>query len=69
MLRVKQGFIKFHFLVFDMTQPGIEPRSAGPLANSLPKSNGPSDWTAQYWINKISESVEGGTKQKELWKF
>ena len=35
MLSVKQGGIKYHFLVFGMTQPGIEPRSPGPLANTL----------------------------------
>ena len=31
MLSVKQGGIKYHFL----TRPGIEPRSPGPLANTL----------------------------------
>ena len=36
MLSVKQGGIKFHFFkVFGMTRPGIEPRSPGPLANTL----------------------------------
>ena len=35
LLRDKQGGIKF-FKVFGMTQPGIEPRSPGPLANTLP---------------------------------
>ena len=35
MLSVKQGGIKFHFKVFGMTRPGIEPRSPGPLANTL----------------------------------
>ena len=33
-LSVKQGGIKYHFLVFSMTRPGIEPRSAVPLANT-----------------------------------
>ena len=33
MLRVKQGAIIF--CVFGMTQPGTEPRSPGPLANTL----------------------------------
>ena len=32
---VKQGSIKYHFSVFGMTRPGIEPRSPGPLANTL----------------------------------
>ena len=33
LLSVKQGGIKYHFLkIFGMTQPGIEPRSPGPLA-------------------------------------
>ena len=39
MLSAKQGGIKYHFFfkkVFGMTQPGIEPRSPGPLANTLP---------------------------------
>ena len=31
MLSVKQGSIKYHFWVFDMTRPGIKPRSSGPL--------------------------------------
>ena len=36
-LSVKQGGIKYHFFkVFGMTQPGIKPRSPGPLANTLP---------------------------------
>ena len=35
MLSVKQGGIKYHFLSFGMTRPGIEPRSPGPLANTL----------------------------------
>ena len=36
LLIVKQGGIKYHFYVFGMTWPGIEPRSSGPLANTLP---------------------------------
>ena len=35
MLSVKQGGIKYHFWVFDMTLTEIEPRSPGPLANTL----------------------------------
>ena len=35
MLGVKQGVIKYHFCVFCMTRPRIEPRSSGPLANAL----------------------------------
>ena len=35
MLSVKPGGIKYHFWVFGMTQPGIEPRSPRPLANTL----------------------------------
>ena len=35
MLSVKQGGIKYNFRVFGMTRPGIEPRSHGPLANTL----------------------------------
>ena len=36
MLSVKQGGVKYHFWVFDMVRPGIEPRFSGPLANTLP---------------------------------
>ena len=32
MLSVKQGGIKYHFCVFGMTWPGIEPRSPEPLS-------------------------------------
>ena len=35
MLNVKQGGIKYQFWVFGMTRLGIEPRSRGPLANTL----------------------------------
>ena len=35
MLSVNQGGIKYHFWVFGMTQPGIEPGTPGPLANTL----------------------------------
>ena len=39
MLSVKQGGIKYHYLkVFRMTRTGIESRSPGPLANTLPTS-------------------------------
>ena len=31
---IKQGGIKYHFWVFGMTQPGIEPWSLGPLVNT-----------------------------------
>ena len=34
MLRVKQDGIKYHFLVFGITRPGIELRSPGPLVGS-----------------------------------
>ena len=34
MVSVNQGSIKYHFRVFDMTRPGIEPQSPGPLANT-----------------------------------
>ena len=36
MLSVEQGSIKYHFFVFGMTRPGIEPHSPRPLANILP---------------------------------
>ena len=35
MLNVKLRGIKYHFYVFSMTRHGIEPRSPGPLANTL----------------------------------
>ena len=35
MLSVKQGDNKYYFLVFGMSRPGIEPRSLGPLVNTL----------------------------------
>ena len=35
MLSVKQGGIKYHFLVFGMTRPGIESRSPRQLTNNL----------------------------------
>ena len=35
MLSVKQGGIKDHFLSLWYARPGIEPRSPGPLANTL----------------------------------
>ena len=35
MQSVNQGGIKYHFLSLFMTRPGIEPRSPGPLANTL----------------------------------
>ena len=35
MLSVKQGDIKYHFWVFDMTWPQIEPQSYRPLVNTL----------------------------------
>ena len=38
LLSVKQGGIKYHFKVFGMMRLGIEPRSSGPLANTLPTS-------------------------------
>ena len=34
-LSVKQGCIKYHFWVFGMTRPWIEPKSPGSLANIL----------------------------------
>ena len=38
------------FKVFGMTQPGIEPRSPGPLANTLPTT--PMIWLKQYQCSK-----------------
>ena len=35
MLSAKQDSIKYNFWVFGMTQPGIEPWSPEPLANTL----------------------------------
>ena len=38
MVSVKQGSIKYHFWIFGIIHTGIEPRSPGPLANTLTKS-------------------------------
>ena len=35
LLIIKQDSIKYHFWVFGMNRPDIEPRSPGPLANTL----------------------------------
>ena len=35
MLSVKKEISSTFFLVFGLTRPGIEPRSPGPLANTL----------------------------------
>ena len=35
MLSDKKGGIKYYFLVFGMTRPGIEPQPSGPSANTL----------------------------------
>ena len=39
MLSVKQGGINNHFCVFDMTQPGIEPRSPWPKGKNIDLSS------------------------------
>ena len=41
MLSVKQGGIKYHFRVFGMTRPRIEPKSPGPLANTITAKRNP----------------------------
>ena len=50
LLSVKQGGIKYIFKVFGMTRPGIEPRSPGSLANTLP--TGPVRVNKQTWYEK-----------------
>ena len=52
MLSLKQVGIKYHFWVFGMTQPGIEPPSLRPLSNTLKST--------AYKIDKykISDTVE-----------
>ena len=45
MLSVKQGGSRTIFWVFGMTQPGIEPQSPGPLANTLPLGK----WAGKYY--------------------
>ena len=54
MVITKQGDIKYHFWVFDMTQPGIEPRFPGPLANILPtRSMGRYYfWNKEIWFRE-----------------
>ena len=39
-LNVKEGSINYHFSVFCMTGPGIEPLSPMSLANTVHKANG-----------------------------
>ena len=39
MLNIKQVGIKYHFLVFGMTQPGIEPQFTGPLGEHSTQIN------------------------------
>ena len=38
-MSAKQGGIKYHFRVFGMTEPGIEPRSFRPSSNTLKLDN------------------------------
>ena len=52
LLCVKQEGIKYHFKVFGMTRPGIEPSSPGPLANSL-----------RTRPNRYNEAVKDGGMQ------
>ena len=65
MLSVKQGDIKYHFWVFGMTRPGIEPRSGEPLANTLlirPKARSsiwPIDTTTQGQSRPMSNGDKG----------
>ena len=44
MLSVKEGGIKYHLKVFGMTRPGIEPRSPGPLTNTIPTRPRENNW-------------------------
>ena len=53
MLSVKQGVIKYHFKVFGMTQPGIEPRSPGALANTLPASQLYFEQFSLAWVHSL----------------
>ena len=58
MLRIKQGGIKYHFLVFGMTPPGNEPWFPGPLANTL------TIMPMGRWSNKMVHSFSKGINSK-----
>ena len=53
MMCVKQGTIKYHFWVFGMTRPGIEPRSPGPLC--------------KYYISVFFSSYSRNNAKLSLW--
>ena len=56
MLSVKQGGIKYHFLVFGMNRPGIEPQSLGPLAKFQPEDAGSRITRNTYYNLKLIPS-------------
>ena len=59
MLIVNQEGIKYHFWVFGMTRPGIEPRSLGPLMNTLPI-------IAKVFSNLCRGVIMGAKKQRQI---
>ena len=55
----------YHFWVFGMTQPGIEPRSRGPLANTLTTI----PMSGIEHIYNASENIIISTKKSLLFKI
>ena len=79
MLSVKQGSIKYNFLKsLGMTRPGIDPRSPGPLANTLIiRPMAYKDWVVNKasdpitWLIKLAVAVHDNIYiyTKLSWKF
>ena len=76
MLSVKQGAIKYHFWVFGMTQPGIEPQSPGPIyeqiidkLNYLLHRNNRSNLTLQTHDLYKTELFVGIHEPFTVWKY
>ena len=65
MLSVKQGGIKHSFWVFGRTQPEIEPRSPGPLANTLPLSQWWLECSLIVWETWVQSQVESYQRLKK----
>ena len=59
-LDAKSGGIEYHFRVFGMIRPGIEPRSPGPLVNTLLIRPGHFSYDPQLVIvdHRMTESTD-----------
>ena len=76
LLSIKQGGIKYHFNVFSMTRPGIEPRSPRPLANTLSTrpigcctllKNWPCVLPYPWWRAWVNTNILTSYKLKIMW--